>query len=95
MNKIIVNAGMPTKGTKRIRKLKMKLLLPSKCSREPILFHAARDYNVSLNIESGRFARQNAWVILLAEGTEKNMALLLNYFKEKEVVIDSLQHLQA
>lgn len=74
-----------------MKKYCVKLTFPQKLSREPVIYHLSRDFDVIPNIRRGYFAIDMAWVELELEGSETEIRKAIEFLKSKDVTVETLQ----
>jgi ABC-type methionine transport system ATPase subunit len=65
----------------------LKLELPKKLSKEPVVYHLAHDFDLIVNITKGRFTESSAWVVAELEGTRQEIDRAIDYLNQKHVKI--------
>ncbi len=69
-------------------KMVVKLTLPGRLMREPVIYTIAHDYSITFTIRRGRFTEKSAWVHAEMEGTKREMRKVLDFLEEKGVRIE-------
>lgn len=69
-------------------RLCLKLSLPGKLVREPVMYQLAHDLGVIFSIEKGRFTGRNAWLVVHLEGKKKLLADAIEFLRAKGVAAE-------
>lgn len=68
----------------------VKLTLPEKLSREPVIYELSHDFNVIPNIRRGYFALDSAWVELELEGNEADIEKAIEFLRSRGITVELL-----
>jgi len=69
-------------------RVKVELTFPAELRDEPVIYNMGCNFKVIPTIIEASFSTQTGWALLILDGDGKEIEKLLQYLKERNVIVD-------